>query len=57
MSDNESDTDRLADPFETDESSHLISIGQTESGATHPKNTAESDGDSPDGEGEGGSSQ
>ena len=43
MSDNESETNRIADPFETDESSHLISIGQTESGVTHPKNAAESD--------------
>jgi hypothetical protein len=57
MSNDESDTDRLAAPFETDESSHLISIGQTESGVTHPKNTTESDGDGPDGEREGGSSQ
>lgn len=57
MNDNESDTDRLAGPFETNESSHLISIGQTESGVTHPKNAAESDGDSPGREEEGGSSQ
>ena len=58
MSDNESDTDRLADPFETDESSHGPAVmSQTESGVTHPKNTTESNGDSPDGEGEGGSSQ
>lgn len=57
MSDNESVIDRLAAPFETSESSHLISMGQTGSGITHPKNAAESDSDSPDGKKEGGSSQ
>lgn len=58
MSNHETDTERLAAPFETGESSHLISImGQTGSGITHPKNPAESDSDSPDGGKEGGSSQ
>jgi hypothetical protein len=57
MSDNESVTDRLAAPFETSESSHLISMGQTGSGITYPKNAAETDGDSPDRAGKGGSSQ
>ena len=49
MSGNESDNSRLVDPFETDVSSHGPAVmGQIGSGITHPKNAAESDGDSPD---------
>lgn len=49
MSNNETDNSRLVDPFETDVSSHDPAVmGQIRSGVTHPKNAAESDGDSPD---------
>ena len=58
MSDNENDTDRLAAPFETDESSYNPAVmGQMGSGTTYPKNSADSESDSPDGGGKGGSSQ
>ena len=58
MSNDESDTDRLVDPFETDESSYILAVmGKIGSGASYLKDTADSESDSPDGEGEGGSSQ
>jgi hypothetical protein len=44
MSDNESDTDRLAAPFETDKPGYTPAMmGQIGSGITFPKNAAESD--------------
>ncbi|WP_435078990.1 hypothetical protein [Halococcus sp. AFM35] len=49
MSNNESDSGRLVDPYKSDKPSYGPAVmSQIGSGITHPKNAAETDGDSPD---------